>query len=225
VHNSQCVLAAVFITEQNLVGSWLLCLSYSITTYCRNTYHAPQGYYVKTWRHPYITYHYAARATAIGNKHKQFGKVWSCGFRVMRADTQTNSLLITITSCCSNGNDSPHRCRAWIVHRQVAPICTPFNTYTTQHPKQHLGPFSHFCRAHGRDQQTDRQTHRQTMLCTDIRHSNPHLCTQYLQSELKCYFGEFKRWHNQPIKMSICTEPVMFKGRSVQLYDSSYLHY
>jgi len=38
--------------------------------------------------------------------------------------------------------------------RQVAPVCTPPNTfpwaYTSQQPKQHLDQLSHFCTAHGR---------------------------------------------------------------------------
>jgi len=38
------------------------------------------------------------RAWAIRNMHKKFGEVWPCGFKVTRADRQTDILIIILNS-------------------------------------------------------------------------------------------------------------------------------
>ena len=44
--------------------------------------------------------------------------------------------------------------------------------HPSPHPKRHLNPFSHFCRAHDRDRQTDRQTTLSRLRITAMRHNN-----------------------------------------------------
>jgi len=98
VSNSQFVLAGLYCLTK--FGWNFSCCACRVLSPLRNTHEAPKGHYVKTWRHPqnwqYITY---CNATRGGPSHKQhaqkFGKVWSCGFRVMRADRQTD-ILITV---------------------------------------------------------------------------------------------------------------------------------
>ena len=66
--------------------------------------------YVKTRRHPqnrkYIIYCTTPpeedRARARGNVYKKFGEVLLCGFRVMRADRQTNRQTDTLVTIIRN---------------------------------------------------------------------------------------------------------------------------
>jgi len=113
---------------------------------------------------------------------------------------------VITSSCCSTDSERSHRCHLsnnvqninrmpdipYILMGQEMPqklsfpggdlgphLMHGFLSHLTPYPKRHLDLFIRFCRAHGCDQQTDRQTYirKQTHRPRHIGINMPHLCT------------------------------------------------